>query len=138
MRHRWFSGAGILLSLVLMALPCGVSMAFGIDAENRLIRQFSYFSLTPAGYGNWFPLLSVLFTLLALLFLLLRRDYKQMSPVCLALAVASQALSWLLFGSLTLVSAVSVVLQLSILSQGIRTSWMLRTERSGTERDARP
>lgn len=126
MRHRWFSGAGMLLSLVLMALPCGVAMTFAPEAEAAIIRQFSYLSLTPMGCGNWFPLLAVIFTLLALVFLLLRRDYGQMTPVCLGLAAASQLLSWLLFGAFTLVGAAAAVLQLAVLAQEVKSSWMYR------------
>ncbi len=126
MRHRWFSGAGMLLSLVLMALPCGVAMTFGLDAGQTTIRQFSYFSFTPAGYGNWFPLLAVAFTLLALVFLLLRRDYGQMTPVCLGLAAVSQLLSWLLFGAFTPVGGAAVGLQLAVLAQEVKSGWMYR------------
>lgn len=127
MRHKWFSGAGILLSLVLMALPCGVSVTFGVDAGQTLVQQYSYFSRTLIGSGNWFPLLAAAFTLLALVFLLLRRDYGQMAPICLGLSVASQVLAWTLFGAFTLISGVAAALQLAVLAQEVKSTWACRT-----------
>lgn len=121
MRHRWFYGAGSLLSLLLMALPCSVGMEAG---------QASYLSFSPIGHGNWFPLLAVGFTVLAMVFLLLRKDFRQMTPVCLGLSVVSQMLSWILFGTFTLVSATAVLLQLSVLAQDAKTAWALRTEQN--------
>ena len=65
MRHRWFSGAGLLLSLLLMALPCSMSMK--LDSPNPGSQVVcSYFSLHPMLYGNWFPVLAVGFTVMAL------------------------------------------------------------------------
>ena len=126
MRCKWFSGTGILLSLVLMALPCGVTMAVPAGPEDRLTAQYSYLSPTPAGLGNWFPLLAVLFAVLALVFLLLRRDYGQMAPICLGLSAASQLLSWLLFGAFTLTGAAVVLLQLAVLFQKRLPNWRPR------------
>ncbi len=126
MRYRWFSGAGILLSLILMALPCGISMDFSTDSGQTLVQQYSYFSRMPIGYGDWFPLLAAVFTLLALVFLLLRRDYGQMAPVCLGLAVASQALAWTLFGAFTVTSGVTAALQLAVLVQEMKSACAMR------------
>ena len=126
MRHRWFSGAGLLLSLLLMALPCSMSMQ--LDSPNPGGQVVcSYFSLHPMLYGNWFPVLAGGFTVMALVFLLLRRDFRQMVPVCLILSIISQILSWFLFGAFSLIGTTAVLLQLSVLLQGARTAWTTRT-----------
>lgn len=123
MRCKWFSGMGILISLVLMALPCGVTMTFASGSEEQLTRQYSYLSLAPVICGNWFPLLAVLFAILALVFLLLRRDYGQLSPICLGLSAASQVLSWILFSTFALTGAAVILLQLAILFQKKLPQW---------------
>lgn len=108
MDRKWFPAFGILLSIVLLALPCSVAMGG---------RYYSHLSFTPAAAGNWFPALAVIFALLALVFLLMRREYGQMAPICLGLSLASQVLSWRLFSSFSLISLAVVLLQTAVLLQ---------------------
>lgn len=108
MQHKWFSSTAIGLSILLMALPCSVTLGSS---------QHSHLSLASIYMGNWFPLLAMVFSVLALIFLLSKRDYGQMSPVCLILAMASQGLSWYFFGSFSLIGAASMLLHLSVLLQ---------------------
>lgn len=112
MRNPWFCGTGTALTLVLMGLPCSVGAA-GKPG------QWSYFSLTPPGQGNWFPMLAAVFTVLAMVFLL-RKPLRPMVPVCLLLSAASQLLSWPLFGSLTVIGAAAVLLQLFMAAQSVK------------------
>lgn len=108
MRCKWFSSAGIGLSTVFLCLPCSIASGGS---------QYSHLSLTPILMGNWFPLMALIFTLLALIFLLTKRDYGQMSPVCLILSLASQGLSWYFFSSFCLVSGAAALLQVTVLFQ---------------------
>ena len=56
----------LLLSLLCMALPWGVIMEFSPDGEGSILRYYSYFALIVLGYGNWFPLLTGIVSLLML------------------------------------------------------------------------
>lgn len=123
MRCKWFSGTGILLSLILMALPCGVSVTFLGPDMKGVTCQFSYLSFTPIGFGNCFPALAVLFAILALVFLLTKRDYRQMAPICLGLSAASQIFSWFLFQSFTLTALAVVLLQVAVLAEKKLPQW---------------
>ena len=105
---KYFSSAGILLSILLMALPCSVTMD-GL--------QCSHLSVSLIGSGNLFPLMAVSFALLAIVFLWIRRDYGQMSPICLGLSLVSQILSWILFHTFGLVGGASALLHLAVLLQ---------------------
>lgn len=122
MRCKYFSAIGISTSLLLMALPCGVTLRF---QDPLRIRQYSYLSPTPMLCGNWFPILAILFSVLALVFLLLRRDYGQMAPVCLGLSIISQCLSWVMFSAFSVTGLAVVLIHSSILLQKHLPSWSL-------------
>ena len=123
MHNKWFSCCGISLSLILMALPCGIAMDL---RTGQTAAACSYFSLTPPDCGNWFPMLAIVFALLALAFLMFENMW-QMMPVCMGLSAASQLLAWLLFGSFTLVSATAVLLQVSVLLHAAGSTRSCRT-----------
>ena len=123
MHCKYFSGIGILMSLLLMALPCGVTMRMADGPGQWVVAQYSYLSGMPMGYGNWFPILAVAFTALALVFLLLRRDYGEMAPICLGLSAASQILSWIIFSSFTLTGLAIIAIQISVLLQKHLPRW---------------
>ncbi len=59
----------IVLSIVLMALPYGVAMRWGISPTEVDTTYVSYFSPLPAGYANWFPLSTAILSILSLLLL---------------------------------------------------------------------
>ena len=122
MRCKYFSAIGLTTSLLMMALPCGVTLRF---QDPLRIRQYSYLSPMPMLCGNWFPILAILFSVLALVFLLLRRDYRQMAPVCLGLAIAAQCLSWILFSAFSVTGLAVVLIHCSILLQKYLPSWSL-------------
>ena len=54
MRCKYFSAIGLTTSLLLMALPCGVTLRFRDPIQ---VQQYSYLSPTPILCGNWFPIL---------------------------------------------------------------------------------
>lgn len=62
-----------IIVLVLEAIPCGAVLRFGRLAEDGSIgyfrRTYSYFDLTPFGYGNFAPLLVAVATCVILILL---------------------------------------------------------------------
>ncbi len=70
-------------ALGLELTPCGAVMRFGYQAEDGSIgfvrKTYSYFSLLPVGYGDFFPLLTGILTaaLLLLSLIRLRRDSRR-------------------------------------------------------------
>lgn len=67
----------LLLALALEAAPYGVVLLFAPGPGERVRRSFSYFSLTPVGYGDFLPLLAGALTVLAAVCLtvtLIRRE----------------------------------------------------------------
>lgn len=102
--------AAIFLALALMLelTPCGAVLRFGRPAEDGSIgffrETYSYFSLLPVGYGNFFPLLTGLLTaaLLALSLWRLRRDSRRIGSALFlgaALAAVFSLLPPVLFGA---------------------------------------
>ncbi len=96
------------LALVLELTPYGVILCFSRQAEDGGIglyqERFSYFSLLPVGYGNFFPLLTGLLTaaLLALSLWRLRRDSRRIGGALFlgtALAAVFSLLPPVLFGA---------------------------------------
>ena len=49
MRCKYFSAIGLTTSLLMMALPCGVTLRFRNPIQ---VRQYSYLSPTPILCGN--------------------------------------------------------------------------------------
>lgn len=70
-------------ALGLELTPCGAVMRFGYQAEDGSIgfvrKTYSYFSLLPVGYGDFFPFLTGILTaaLLLLSLIRLRRDSRR-------------------------------------------------------------
>jgi transcriptional regulator with XRE-family HTH domain len=102
---------GTLLSLaatlLLELLPWGAVLVFARPASDGSIGRFretySYFSLMPVGYGNFFPLLTGLLTLALLGLGLLQRlrPRKKLGDALFildAMALVSSVLPWVLFG----------------------------------------
>ena len=56
----------------------------------------SYFNLMPLGYGNWFPVLTVLFSILLLL-LHFKKDEKRVNFFCQSICVFTSVMSWAIF-----------------------------------------
>ena len=104
---RGGTALSLLAALVLEILPWGAVMVFARPAEDGSIGHFretySYFSLMPAGYGMFFPLLTGLLTAVLLLTALLqwRRPRKKRGDrlfAAAAVALVFSVMPWLLFG----------------------------------------
>lgn len=77
------------------------------------MEQYPYFSPMPFGYGNWFPSLATILTILAIALLVL--SFWKAFPTVIAIvtlgAIACTGCSWLLFESITPVSVAIMILQ---------------------------
>ena len=94
-------------ALILELLPWGAVLRFGRLAEDGTIGRFretySYFSLMPVGYANFFPMLTGILTaiLLGLGTLHLLRPRKRLGDflfVLNAVALVFSVMPWVLFG----------------------------------------
>lgn len=95
-------------ALGLELTPCGAVMRFGYQAEDGSIgfvrKTYSYFSLLPVGYGDFFPLLTGILTaaLLLLSLIRLRRDSRRTGSLLFlggVLAAVFSLLPPVLFGA---------------------------------------
>lgn len=105
---RVLAAVCLALALVLELTPYGVILRFGRQAEDGGIgffrKTYSYFSLLPVGYGNFFPFLTGLLTaaLLALSLWRLRWDSRRIGGALFlgtALAAVFSLLPPVLFGA---------------------------------------
>ena len=101
------SALALAAALVLELLPWGAVLVFGRPAEDgtigRFRETFSYFSLTPAGYANFFPLLTGWLTVALLLLSLLQwlRHRKKLGDAIFVVnivALVFSLLPWVIFG----------------------------------------
>ncbi len=95
----------LLSILVLEVLPYGVALNFATPDE-KIRETFSYFSLTPFGYANFFPLLTglltIFITLLSLIDLLKKVSrpwLKKTILIGISIALILSVLPGLVFGS---------------------------------------
>jgi len=58
MKKRIASIICMLLAIILMGTHFGVAMTFAPGPIERIPKYFSYFSLAPVGYANWFPIIT--------------------------------------------------------------------------------
>lgn len=105
---RVLAAVFLALSLALELTPYGAVLRFGRPAEDGSIgffrETYSYFSLLPVGYGNFFPFLTGLLTaaLLSLSLWRLRRDSRRIGSALFlgtALAAVFSLLPPVLFGA---------------------------------------
>lgn len=106
----------IVLSIVLMALPYGVAMHWGISPTEVDTTYVSYFSSLPVGYANWFPLSTAILSILSLLLLciaIIRRYVVFIVRILLMLCIVLSVLSWLIFHTFTWTGLAVTVLHLA-------------------------
>ena len=104
----------MIASIVLMALPFGVRMNFASPDAAPNVSYYSYFSGMPIGYANWFPILSVVFSVVVIILLALRIKNKRPDSdffgfgipvyICLTICTIATPLSWLIFDTSTILS----------------------------------
>lgn len=112
MKRKAISVGCIVVSIILMATPYGVAMTFAPGPTERVTKYLSYFSTMPWGYGNWFPLLIALFSIIALL-IAIRKKPGNAVQICLIVCIVAAVLSWVMFDSISIVGVIITVLHAS-------------------------
>jgi transcriptional regulator with XRE-family HTH domain len=129
--EKRFTGAVTIImlaaTLVLQSLPHGVVLIFSDGPDVRIRQTFSYFSLIPFGYANFFPLITAIFTavifVLSIVAFIKNYSVKRVQNaafICAIITVIFSTLSWIMFGSQYVTGigiAVSILLFISILPQ---------------------
>lgn len=67
-KKQAFAFLASLVALVLECLPWGAVLQFAQPEGEPIRKTYSYFSLTPYGYANFFPLLTAIVTTLLLIY----------------------------------------------------------------------
>ena len=93
----------IIAALVLEALPNGVVIYFANPEGDPFRETYSYFSLTPYGYANIFPLITAVMTCILLLLLIisiiLKKDLSKSAAIIAGTASALSLCPLPLFGT---------------------------------------
>jgi hypothetical protein len=93
----------IIAALVLEALPNGVVIYFANPEGDPYRETYSYFSLTPYGYANFFPLITAVMTCVLLLLLIisiiLKKDLSKSAAIIAGTASALSLCPLPLFGT---------------------------------------
>lgn len=118
-----------LAALVLEALPNGVILIFASGPNERITETFSYFSMTPFGYANFFPLPTALLTvavivlcIVSLLKSLNVMKIQNAAFICSVIAIILSIMPLLLFGKeyMSAISyTISALMLLSIVFQAV-------------------
>ena len=128
-------------SIFLMCLPYGVAMKFvnnpGPPMEYATF-NYSYISGMPIGYGNWFPIITVIisFTVLLMLIVSASRNSKSVTGsknatmICLSICVIATLLSWLLFSSVSVIGVIVCILHFATLTLQIISNKIKSEERN--------
>lgn len=98
-----------VIVIVLESLPFGAVLRFGQDNGEMTESFFSYFSLTPYGYANFFPLITavlscVLFVLSVVLLFINNMKCKKLFRILAAINAVTSLIA-LVWGNFTVVAA---------------------------------
>ena len=118
---RILSLTALVVALIAEMLPNGAVLMFAPGPDERIRQTFSYFSLIPFGYANFFTLptaiLTVVVTLLSVIILLKKGKVIRLQKVtffCTATALLLSIMPLLLFGTL-FVTVLGVVITAMLL-----------------------
>lgn len=100
----------LALALLLEALPGGVTMRFAAGPGDYLLETFSFFDLTPLGYGDLAPMAAGILTGAALILVLAgllkgSAGLRRAALTLTVLACLSAILQLVLFGQMNLMGA---------------------------------
>lgn len=104
-----------LVAIILMLTPYGVAMKFAPSATERITNYFSYFSLVPIGYGNWFPMITGVLSIIIFALLLIgtkSTTVRRSVLICLSLCITISMLSWIIFGTFSIVGALVMAIHI--------------------------
>jgi hypothetical protein len=126
------SAVGMAVSIILMALLKGIVMVFASSPGQRIYVSFSNFDSIIFGYGNWFPLISAVMAVIALILILwsLIRYKNFITPnnaslICSILSISASLLSFIIFHPANTAGIVIVTLLIiSTISQAFANKQM--------------
>ena len=109
----------ILLSVLIMLMPLGIKINL---PSNVTASYYSYFSMIPAEYGNYMPLLTGCISICALIasVLNLRNNASKQTMVLLIICINLNLFSWFIFSTFTV--AALIVFLLDIVAMGMLKS----------------
>lgn len=99
----------ILSAIILMTLPQSAILVFSSSPEKKITKTFSYFNIIVLGYGNWFPFLTAVLSIVLLIIILwtiINQRHSKKSEKYLmissVLCVITSFLSLLLFSGISI------------------------------------
>ena len=116
MKKKIISIGLMAASIVLMALPYGVRMNWGVYSDGAIVTSptyESYFSRLPIGYANWFPILTAVLSIAIVI--LIFAGLKKTTIICLLICVIASLASAFLFDAGSVVGAVVLALHAAVL-----------------------
>ncbi len=82
-----------IISIILEALPIGVSIEFSKGPGITVERTFSYFSPVPPGYACFAPFLTAILTVVLLLIAIISFKFEKLKKTLFLLAVVTAVIS---------------------------------------------
>lgn len=119
MFKKIISIVSMLVAIVLMVIPYGVAMKFASSPTERVTLYYSYFDMIPFGYGNWFPIITAVLSIIIVLVLLIdskRFNLKKVIKVLMSIGILSIILSWLTFDTFTFISLLILIIYIFVLA----------------------
>ena len=114
MNKRVLACICIVASAVLMLLPWSVKVRFYPQGGEEIIEYFSVISMVPVTVGNWCSLSSFLMSAVAapLSVLNVNTNVSKQISVLLIISINLMLVSWIIFGSFTVLSIITFLCQI--------------------------
>lgn len=130
MKGKLIALACMILSVVIMAQPNGVAMTFGPSSTKKVTSYFSYFSPMPFGYGNWFPIITAILSIVIVVLLIIsfKKNVIKSIQVFFGIIVAASLLSWIVFDAFSIIGL--TVFALHIIAFAIQIIQSIRVKRA--------
>jgi len=114
MNKRVLASICVIVSAVLLVLPWSVKVRFFGDGGKEIIGYYSALSMIPVSVGNWFALSGFLMNAVAapLSVSNINTNVSKQVTVLLIISVNLMLISWIMFGSFSVVSVASFLCQI--------------------------
>lgn len=101
---------------MFMLHPNGVPMIFALSPTEKVTNYYSYFSPIPFGYGNWLPLITAILSIFTIVLLCIsfKKRMKMAIEICLGIAIGASLLSWMVFGTYSVIGLIVLVLHILV------------------------
>ena len=115
MNKKIISFLCILLSVLIMLMPLGIKINL---PSNVTASYYSYFSMIPAEYGNYMPLLIGCISICALItsVLNLKNNTARQTMILLIICINLNLFSWFIFSTFTVSSLIVFLLDIVAIS----------------------